>query len=261
MDDLLTRIHKRVLHITLNRPDKRNALTASMCAQIIEQVSSAQTNPEVGAILFCANGSVFCAGMDLDEAGPGVPELDHLHEQIFTMGIRSLKPIVVGVQGAALGGGLGLVAQGDVVMASDKAVFGLPEVRVGLWPFLIYRSVEAAIGNRRTLQASLTGHLFHPDEAVQWGLVHKICPAIELLDRVKVMARELGKTSPEAISAGLEYVKRSRGVGFEEAGKIAAELRARVMAGEDFKEGVAAFKAKREPRWPSLPPTFYEKKD
>jgi len=257
--ELLTLVKKRVLHLTLNRPDKRNALTAAMCQEIVDQVASAQENPNIGSILICANGSVFCAGMDVDETGPDGPEIDHLHEQIFTMGVRSLKPIVVGVNGAALGGGLGLVAQGDVVMCSDKAVFGLPEVRIGLFPFFIYRSVEAAIGNRSTLQAALTGHLFHPEDAVQWGLVHKICPAMELNDRVKVMARELAKSSPEAVSAGLEYVKRSRGVNDVEAGKLASELRTRVMAGADFKEGVAAFKERREPRWPSMPPGFYEK--
>ena len=160
--DLLTNIRQRVLHLALNRPDKRNALTASMCAEIIQQVDDAQNNPDIGSILICANGSVFCAGMDLDEATPGDSELERLHEGVFTMGLRSHKPIIVGVQGAALGGGLGLVAQGDVVMASEKAMFGLPEVRIGLFPFVIYRSVEAAIGNRRTLQAALTGHLFHP---------------------------------------------------------------------------------------------------
>jgi enoyl-CoA hydratase/carnithine racemase len=93
---------------------------------------------------------------------------------------------------------------------------------------------------------------------MQWGLVHKVCPAVELGDRIKVMARELAKASPEAISAGLTYVQRTRGLGSEEAGKVAAELRAGVMASGDFKEGVAAFRQKREPRWPALPPAFYE---
>jgi enoyl-CoA hydratase/carnithine racemase len=255
---LLTFVRKRVLHLTLNRPDKRNALTAAMCAEIVDSVEKAQDDPQIGAILICANGSVFCAGMDLDETGPDGPEINHLHEQIFTMGIRSLKPIVVGVNGAALGGGLGLVAQGDVVMCSDKSIFGLPEVRIGLFPFFVYRSVESAIGNRSTLQAALTGHLFHPEDAVQWGLVHKICPATELNDRVEVMARELAKSSPEAIRAGLEYVNRSRGMNDVDAGKLASDLRTRVMAGADFKEGMAAFKEKREPRWPSMPPNFYD---
>jgi enoyl-CoA hydratase/carnithine racemase len=257
--DLLVSAKRRVLNLTLNRPDKRNALTSGMCAAIIDEVNKAQDNSAIGCILISANGSVFSAGMDMEEAAHSGAEMNRLQDELFTMGVRSLKPIVIGVNGAALGGGLGLVAQGDVVLASERAVFGLPEVRIGLWPFFIYRALEAAIGNRRTLQASLTGHLFHPDEAVQWGLVHKVCPAMELDERVKVLARELAKGSPEAISAGLEYVKRSRWVSAEEAGKVAGELRSRLMAGADFKEGVAAFREKREPHWPSMPPAFYEK--
>jgi enoyl-CoA hydratase/carnithine racemase len=255
--DLLISAKKRVLQLTLNRPDKRNALTASMCAAIVDQVNQAQDNRDIGCILISANGSVFSSGIDLDETAS--PEMNRLQDELFTMGVRSLKPVVIAVNGAALGGGLGLVAQGDVVMASDKAVFGLPEVRVGLFPFFIYRALEAAIGNRRTLQASLTGHLFHGEEAVQWGLVHRLCPAVELDERVKVLARELAKASPEAISAGLEYVRRSRFISAEEAGKVAGELRNRVIASPDFKEGAAAFKEKREPHWPSMPPSFYEK--
>lgn len=257
--DILTSIKKRVLTITLNRPDKRNALSAAMCSEIVSHVEQAQNDPDIGSIMICANGSVFCVGLDLDETASYGPEIDQIYEAFFTIGLRSLKPIVIGVNGAALGGGLSLVAQGDVVMASDKAVFGLPEIRIGLFPFFGYRSIEAAIGNRRTLQASLTGHLFHPQDALQWGLVHRVCPATELSDRVKVMARELAKASPTAIAAGLEYVKRSRGLSAEDAGRVGAELRARVTNGLDFKEGVAAFREKREPQWPAMPQGFYEK--
>jgi enoyl-CoA hydratase/carnithine racemase len=229
-----------------------------MCSEIASQIAQADSNPEIGSVLIDANGNVFCAGMDLDETDSNSPELDAIHEQLFTLGMRSMKPIVISVNGAALGGGLGLVAQGHVVMASEKAAFGLPEIRIGLWPFFIYRAVEAAIGNRRTLQASLTGHLFHPEDALQWGLVYKVCPAAELADRAKVMARELAKSSPVALAAGLEYVARTRNVDGDQAGEIAAALRQRVMDGPDFKEGVAAFKQKREPRWPALPAQFYE---
>jgi enoyl-CoA hydratase/carnithine racemase len=256
--ELLTALAKRVLRLTLNRPQKRNALTAALCAEIVDQVDGAQGNPDVGAILIGANGGAFCAGMDLNEAGRGGAELDAIHERLFTMGQRSLKPIVVAVNGAALGGGLGLVAQGHVVACSDEAAFGLPEVKVGLFPFFIYRSVAAAIGSRNTLQAALTGKLFYLEEALRWGLVHKTFSALALQERVELMARELAKASPEAITRGLEYVQRARGVSDVEAGKIALELRRRVMAGADFKEGVAAFEGKREPRWPSMPPGFYE---
>ncbi|MBV9443924.1 MAG: hypothetical protein JO217_14675, partial [Acidobacteriaceae bacterium] len=128
----------------------------------------------------------------------------------------------------------------------------------GLWPFLVYRSVEAALGSRRTLELSLTGRVFHSQEAQMWGLVHHVGAGNEILDLAKVMARELAKSSPEAIRAGMTYVAEARGKSWVEKGEIAMRLRAELMAGADFQEGYEAFKEKREPRWPSIPQNFYE---
>jgi enoyl-CoA hydratase/carnithine racemase len=162
------------------------------------------------------------------------------------------------VNGAALGGGFGLVAQGHVVLAAEDASFGLPEVRIGLWPFFIYRSVESAIGARNALYASLTGHAFKAQQALQWGLVHQLWPANELAEQSMSMATQLAMASPAAIVAGLEYVRRTRELSTVEAGKVASEFRSRLMASSDFKEGIAAFKQKRAPLWPSMPSAFYE---
>ena len=148
---------------------------------IVRAIGEAQERSDIGCILLSAAGSVFCAGMDLDEAAQADGErLFQAHDDVFSIGAASLKPLVVCVNGAALGGGLGLVAQGHVVIASDLAVFGLPEIHLGLWPFVVYRPVEAALGTRRTLQLSLTGDLFQPAQALDWGLVHRICPSVEL---------------------------------------------------------------------------------
>ncbi len=251
----------RILHLTLNRPEKRNALTSEMCAGIVDAIRSAQDDAQVGSILVCAAGPVFCAGMDVDEAlSMSHGELSDLHDDLFSVGFHSRKPIVVCVSGAALGGGVGLVAQGHVVFASENSVFGLTEIRIGLWPFMVYRSVEAAIGARRTLELSLTGKTFNSHHALDWALVHQVCPPSETLDRAKGMARELAKASPAAIETGLDYYHRSRGKSWEEAGDIAAELRLKVMESEDLKEGFDAFKHKREPQWPSMPPEFYHHK-
>jgi len=179
-------------------------------------------------------------------------ELADIHEDLFTIGANSSKPIVVSVNGAALGGGLGLVAQGHVVLAGHGAVFGLPEIRVGLWPFLVYRAVEAAMGARRTLELSLTGRVFHAADALQWGMVHDVCPPAEVADRANALARELAKASPTAIAAGMQYFHHSRGRTSKEAGELARKLRAELMRSADFKEGYEAFKQKREPHWPSM---------
>ncbi len=256
--ELLVEQKRRVLKVVLNRPEKRNALTSGMCSGIVEAVRGAQTRDGIGSILICANGSVFCAGMDLDEAAA----MDHdqlaaIHDDLFSLGVDSKKPIVVCVGGAALGGGLGLVAQGHVVAASTGAVFALREIHIGLWPFLVYRSVEAAIGPRRTLELSLTGRSFHVQEALDWGLIHAVCNPGETSDRAKGIANDLAKASPAALQAGMSYFRQSRGKSREEAAEIAKTLRRNLMETDDFREGYEAFKHKREPRWPSMPPDYY----
>ncbi len=255
---LIVERKRRILRLTLNRPEKRNALTSGMCQGIVDAVDAAQADKEIAAVLLVANGHVFCAGMDLDEASDlESGKLDEVHERLFTLGVTSRKPIVVCVNGAALGGGLGLVAQGHIVTASSGAVFGLPEIRIGLWPFLIYRAVENAIGSRRTLELSLTGRLFHCQEALHWGLVQTVAPAGEVLDRAKGLAVDLARTSPAALRAGMEYVQQARGLDSNSAGRVSKELRSQLMETDDFKEGYKAFKEKREPRWPSMPNGFY----
>jgi enoyl-CoA hydratase/carnithine racemase len=254
--DILIEDDQRVLHLTLNRPNKRNALTMKMCAQIVETIRAAQTNAGVGCILISAKGSAFCSGMDLAESAP-MEELLKVHEQLFTVGAQSVKPIVAAVNGVALAGGLGLVAQGHVVIASPNAVFGLPEVRIGFWPFIVYRSVEAALGKRRTLQLSLTGDNFDAQRGLEWGLVHQIFPADELAAASWNTALDIAKASPLAISSGMQYVRAAEGKSISEAGEIAAAHRAKLLASADFKEGTNARKEKRAPFWPSMPLDFY----
>ncbi len=255
---LLVQREERVLRITLNRPEKRNALTAKMCADLAMRIEEVQSDPEIGSILIDAAGTVFSAGMDLDEAAH---EANHYklnsHEGLFTIGAHAAKPIVICVNGPALGGGVGLIAQGHVVIAAQGALFGLTEIRVGLWPFSIYRAVEAALGPRRTLELSLTGRVFSTQDALAWGLVHQVIQPFEVDDRASAIARDLARASPTAISAGLEYVRRSRGLHAREQGELALTLRAKVMSGDDFTEGVIAFKEHRDPRWPSMPPSAY----
>jgi enoyl-CoA hydratase/carnithine racemase len=256
---LLVETKRRVLRITLNRPEKRNALTSDMCKGIVEAVQAAENDAEIGSILISGVGQVFCAGMDLDEAAsPAGLELGPVHERLFSIGFESHKPIIVAVNGAALGGGLGLAAQGHVVLAEQSSVFCLPEVRIGLWPFLVYRAVEASIGARRTLALSLTARNFHAHEALAWGLVHKVCPDDELTDRACNLARDIAKACPTAVHAGMCYAHTAHGKSWHEAGLVAGQLRDELMKSEDFREGVAAFKQKREPSWPSMPQSFYK---
>jgi enoyl-CoA hydratase/carnithine racemase len=260
MSLLLIEKEDRVLHVTLNRPEKRNAFNIAMCRELIDTIEQAQDDSGVGSILIDGAGRVFCAGMDLDEATAEKGESSIvIHERLFSLGRTSQKPIVACVNGPALGGAVGLIAQAQVAVAAQGALFGLTEIRTGIWPFLVYRCVEEAIGPRRTLELSLTGRLFSTQEALAWGLIHQVAHAFEVEDRAGAIARDIAKASPEAIHLGLAYVHGSRDKSWDEAGQLAATLREACTSGADFKEGVAAFHQHREPHWPSMPPGTYTK--
>src|SRR4051794_7818105 len=245
---------ERVLCLTLNRPEKRNALSADLCRAVADAIDEAQADSSVGSILLAGEGPVFCAGMDLAEArSADCAALTAVHERLFTVGVHTRKPIVAAVAGPALGGGVGLVANAHVVVAAHGSSFGLTEIRLGMWPFAIYPAIEAALGARRALELSLTGRIFHVPEALQWGLVTEAAMGIELQDRAIAIAMHLAASSPQAIAAGLAYVAETRGAAPEERLACAARYRAHAFASSDFREGVAAFLERRRPVWSSVP--------
>ncbi len=253
MTDVLDSIREgRLLRLTLNRPDKRNALNAELCRAMARALDDADDDPAVGAIVLTAHGKAFCAGMDLVEIEQlgNTRDINTVHEQLFTIGSRLTKPLIAGVHGAALGGGTGLVANCHIVVAGPEASFGLTEIRLGLWPFLVYRAVTAAMGERRALELSLTGRTFGGAEAREFGLAHEL--ADDPAARAVEIAQEVAGYSPTAVRCGMEFVQQVRGLGWQEAGAVAREVRNQVFAGEDFQEGIRAFREKRCPQWPSI---------
>lgn len=241
----------RVLRITLNRPEKRNALNLELCTKLAEAMERADVDHSVGAIVLAANGPAFCGGMDLKETiDIDQVQLAGIHERLFTTIHRTRTPIVSAVHGAAFAGGTGLVANSHIAIAKPDARFGLTEIRIGLWPVLIFRAVENAMGERRTVELSLTGREFNAQEALEYGLVTEI--ADDPLRRATDIAVKLAGFSPIAMGAGLEYVHQVRGRDWEHAGRVGRQTRDRLLSNEDFKEGARAFLEKRHPSWPSL---------
>jgi len=241
----------RVLRVTLNRPEKRNALNLELCTRLVQAFDDADNNKDVGAIVLNANGPAFCAGMDLKETiDVDQIQLAGIHERLFTVIHRIRTPIIAAVHGAALAGGTGLAANAHIVVAKDDARFGLTEIRIGLWPVLIFRSIDHAMGERRAVELSLTGREFGAGEALGYGLVTEI--ANDPLKRATDLAIMLAGYSPVAIAAGLDYVHQIRGRDWEHAGRVGRVIRDQLLSNEDFKEGARAFLEKRRPSWPSL---------
>jgi enoyl-CoA hydratase/carnithine racemase len=171
-------------------------------------------------------------------------------ERLFTVGSRLHKPLVAVVNGPALGGGTGLAAGCHIVIAGRNAEFGLTEIRLGLWPFVVFRAVTAAIGERRAIALALTAQRFGPEAARDMGLVHEI--ADDPMERGIALARQIENSSPSAIRNGLSFVADSRGKDWETIGEMAKLFRAQIYESPDFEEGVRAFFENRQPKWPSL---------
>ena len=252
MSDLLQiESRDRVLSITLNRPDKRNALSSDLCRELVDALNAANRDSHVGAIVLAGNGPAFSAGMVLKEVAHLSPgSLSNVHEQLFTVGTRLGKPLVGAVNGSAFGGGLGLVANCHVVIASKAAQFGLTEIRLGLWPFLVFQAVAAALGERRSIELAITGRIFDAAEAKAMTLAHEVVDDANV--RAMEVARAISEFSPTAIRSGLSFVTESRGKDPAMAVEIARRVREELMGNPDFQEGIRAFLEKRKPVWPSV---------
>jgi len=183
----------RLRRITLASPATRNFLDEKLCGMLLEELRDAAADDAIGAILIDADGPIFCSGMD-EVAG----------EDLFGMGNRITKPIVVAVKGVALAGGVGLLANAHVVIAAQGTSFGLTAIREGKWSEAVYRAVVCAIGDRRARELCLTGRVFSTPDALAWGLVHMVAPAFELEDRATETAMLLANANADAVRAAFQ---------------------------------------------------------
>ena len=249
---LLIERHGRVEHLTLNRPEKRNALNVELCRTLVQAIGRANEDTSVGAILLDGEGRDFCSGLDLGE----VLEADQdvllpLHTELFSLGSRLRKPLIAAVHGSVLAGGLGVAMNAHVVCASSDARFGLTEARIGLWPYVILPVVMDAVGKRKAVELALTARIFGAEEAKDMGLVDLVVPLTDLAAQARQLAVSLADGSAAAIADGLLYVERLDGLNAEGERDLAIEHRMRSFASADFREGVAAFRERRKPVWPS----------
>jgi len=220
MLDISTEGQVRILH--LNRPEKRNALSFELCRQLTAALDTADQDPTIHSILLTAAAPAFCAGMDLKEVRV-VPESDlsEIHDALFTVNTRLTTPLIAAVNGPAVAGGTGLVANAHIAIAHPASRFGLPEIKIGLWPLLVFRAVSQAIGQRRATEWSLTGRSIQSLEAQASGLITELHEEPEL--RAMEIAQNIASQRREAISIGLDYVNG------DQSGERARQLRALLL--------------------------------
>jgi enoyl-CoA hydratase/carnithine racemase len=185
----------RLRRIALAAPEKRNVLDAALADGFLREMAEAEEDSATGAILIEADGPMFCGG--LDPASPPSPDL-------FTIGRRATKPIVVAVKGAAVSAGLALIANAHVAIAAQGCTFGLVDIREGRWNEAVFEAMALAVGERRARELALTGRIFSTADAAAWGLIHMIAPAFELEDRATEIATTLANANPAVVRSALK---------------------------------------------------------
>lgn len=243
MTDIVeTKLEGRVLRVWLNRPAERNSLTMKLCKDLVKAFDRAERDGSVGSVLLTGMGDSFCAGMEINEVAKGdVASVSRVQETLFTVGARLTKPLIGAVQGVALGSGMGLVANCHVTIAAENATFGLTGIRFGLWPFVIFPSVAAAVGQRRALAMTITGEVINAAEALRIGLVHQVVPVGEVEQRALDVAQTVASYSMNAMHCGLGFAHEIHGQTWKAGSCIGTRVREQYLKSAAFQAELSAF--------------------
>jgi enoyl-CoA hydratase/carnithine racemase len=244
-----------VLTLTIDREERRNALSPEVLAGLLTGVRETAVTDEVRVVVLCGAGEkAFSAGADLGTMAEGATPLE-LHEgrgalRELLLALRACpRPVVARVQGLALAGGFGLMLGCDLVIASENAAFGTPEVDVGLWPFMIGALIARHVSPKRALDLMLTGRRIDAATALEWGLVSRVVPAGALDATVAEVAGSLAAKSPLVLRLGKAAYYETEEVALAPAlAALQAQL-SLLTQSKDAVEGITAFFQKRPPEW------------
>ena len=247
----------KVGRITLSREEKRNAISPTMMNELLDAFKRYDDDPNVAAIVLTGAGEkVFCSGADIGESLAAGASFIERHEeqrkfaQLFKVIIGLKKPLVGRINGHAMGGGLGLAAACDIVIAAEDCKFGTPEINVGLFPYVIMATLlRVTSAPKRLLEMMLTGGRIDAQEAMQLGLVNHVVPRDQLDVKVDEIAQGLAKKSPATLRLGRRAFYTMRDMEYEKALEYLSSMLAINTQAEDVAEGIAAFLEKRDPVW------------
>lgn len=256
MGDLLQERRNGVLVLTLNRPEVRNALSPSLRRALGEALDQAASDASLRAVVLTGAGTAFCAGLDLAELqviGRRTIEENRADAtalaDLFLRLYRLPKPVIAAVNGHAVAGGAGLASLCDLVILSERAKIGYSEAKIGFVAALVGVFLVRQLGERRARELLLSARLLSAQEALALGLVNEVVPAEAVLDTALLRARELSDNAPASLALTKALLADVPGMGLAEALRYAVEINTAARLSEDLKEGVAAFLAKRPPRW------------
>lgn len=253
--DLLVSTKDRVCVITINRPQARNALTIELIKQINQAVQNAGSNSNIGCILIRGSGEeAFCAGADLNELSSRASLKDrtdffsNLATLLETLH-KSATPIVAMVHGYAMAGGLGLVSCSDLVLASDKSIYALPELKIGMVPMIVMAALEGVIGKRALSYLALTCEQIDSAEALRIGLVSRIFPSKVLEIKSLEIAKNIASRGPKTTSVTRATLNQISSPSFETELNTRAKRIALLSLDPETQEGIQAYIEKRKPNW------------
>jgi enoyl-CoA hydratase/carnithine racemase len=239
--------------VTLNRPQRRNALSLELMEELTRCLGEIEESPEIRAVILAAAGPVFSSGHDLSEmTGRSENECEHLFNVCsrLMMKIQSIpQPVIAEVQGMATAAGCQLVASCDLAVASDSATFATPGVRIGLFCTTPMVALTRAIGRKRAMEMLLTGEAISAQTAAEWGLINQVVPAAGLIAATRKLAARIAEASALIVATGKRGFYKQIDLDQPGAYHCAGEIMTGNALTDDAQEGIQAFLQKRVPRW------------
>jgi enoyl-CoA hydratase/carnithine racemase len=252
-ENLIADMSAPIARVTLNRPERRNALSLALMRELMACLQEIGGSDEIRAVILSAAGSVFSSGHDLTEMrGRSISD----YRQIFSACVEMMdtiqsipQPVIAEVRGMATAAGCQLVAACDLAVAAEDAKFATPGVRIGLFCSTPMVALTRAIGRKRALEMLMTGTAIDAHTAAEWGLVNHVFPAAQLRDKTLALARRIVEASPLVVGIGKHAFYAQIDLDQAKAYDYTKEVMGLNAIADDAQEGIGAFLEKREPCW------------
>ena len=244
---------ENIAYVTMNRPNKRNALSLAHMLELKECFRSIGEDKEAQVVILRANGPAFCAGHDLSEMVGRDPEFYRRLFDVCTELMTTIQaipqPVISSVHGVATAAGCQLVATCDLVVAAEEARFATPGVRIGLFCSTPMVALSRSVGQKKAMEMLLTGDFISAEEARTEGLVNRVVPAEELENESRKLAEKIAEASPLVIGVGKQAFYRQLEMSTDQAYAYTKEVMSFNASFADAQEGICAFLEKRKPEW------------